>query len=175
MGLLKKLLVLVFVLGVLFYIGEQTGLISTSNLQLQRIDAKYGVNQERLVPDNIAELNAYEAELNAVSNKTMEEQKMIELKLELVAMQRGQLNYIENLRLVNLDDVPDCRPVAALGKAKIEIIAALEHGQRAQQLKQAVKNVDGIDYITGEDFDLTMSETIKALQASVEKVKSVCG
>lgn len=173
MSFLKKIIILLVLFAVGYFVGQQLGLVGSTSAMIQGIDAKFGIDEAKLVPGDPAELERYEKELRGLESGNAKETALLELKLELVEMQKAMNEFSENSSKIDLNDI-DCRTSGPIIKSRNNIEEAFEHAQNAVQKKNSVRGLEGFRYITSSEFDQTMNEVISSLESSVNLLKSVC-
>ena len=173
MGFLKKLIALLVLFAIGYFVGQQLGVIGTTSSMIQAIDTKYGIDEGKLVPGDPVELIRYERELRGLEAGNSQEVALVELKLELVEMQKAMLEFSENSSGIDFDDV-DCRTSGAIIKSRNNLEEALEYAQNAVRKKNGVRGLEGFRYITSSEFEDTMNQVTSSLESNINVLKTVC-
>ena len=173
MSFLKKLIGLLILFAIGYFVGQQLGLIGTTSSMVQAIDARFGIDEAKLVPGDSEELERYEKELRSLEAGNSQEEALVELKLELVGMQKAMIEFSDNSSKIDFDDV-DCRISGPIIKSRNSLEEALEHAQNAVQKKNSVRGLEGFRYITSSEFDRTMNQVTSSLKKNIDILKTVC-
>lgn len=138
MGLFRKVVVAVLVLAILGFAGRQFGLINIGNEAIEKIDKSFGVNNFAFVPD-AENFGAYEKKLGEVITMTDDEKNIAKAKLEVLAMQKSFLSFIEHRKNVDFEALA-CGPSTQAGAAKTYLNTAIGHGKAALELIGKIKS-----------------------------------
>lgn len=170
---LKKIFAIILIIVVLVLALQFFGILGNPVTEIAKVDEKYGVNEDKLVPGTRGELERYEKELKDVQVYGEEEERIIELKMHLIGMQKAILKVSEENQKVNFNEV-DCRIAGPLVMSKKAAEKALENAGDALVLSRKINSAE-FSYYKEEEFDEKINAVLDAMKRRIELVEQVCG
>lgn len=176
MGSLKKLVFLLAIIAALYFGGQQLGSRLPSDIggestleKLRAIDASYGIGKQLPVPAQMSELNEYEGKLRQLQLLTKEEKSLVELKLELVQMQKSLIGFSNNI--TKITSTENCGNAQGL---ILEYRGASQHAKNALELGKKLGPASGFEYYANKEFQGLLDNTLKSLDESMNKYYLFC-
>lgn len=170
---LGRIFLVLIGLAVIYFGALNLGLLGSSLENVSAIDSQFGIGTGKLAPGSLEELARYESELKRIPAGGKEKQ-LIDLKLELVAMQRATLSMAEKAASIDFT-APNCAPSGPVIGARTDAEAAHSHAERALELKRALgSDLQGFEYIASAGFDSTLGYVKESLAGKIEALKTLC-
>ncbi|MEK6957940.1 MAG: hypothetical protein AABW99_03110 [archaeon] len=171
MGFAGKIVLVLIGVALLLFAATQFGIINYSVDGVNRVDAKYGLGEQKLVPGYPTELEAYKKDLRSVI-VLGDDKKIIELKEALAEMQSAMNNYSESAGAINLS-TPDCSFTGVVANAKKDAQGALYSAKKVVAFQKTVPHGQ-LGYLSGNTFDSVMANVVSSLQKSVNQLQALC-
>lgn len=172
MGLFRKLVVLLIVIGLALFAARHFGIIPTGSLALEKIDKKYGIGPGRLSPVTQEEISAFKKEVQSAAMLTPEEKEMQKTRLLLADMQSSLLMFAERRSKFDPLDTP-CGPGTEYGAAKAELEKAVSFASAAKDSKAKIK-FESVGALSSAYLDETLPSTVSNLNGALDSLKKIC-
>lgn len=178
MGALKKLVLLLLVLGAIYFALQQLNILASLKPdfaqggaleKVRAIDASYGIGTDLLVPGKPHDLKDYESKLRALQLRSADEKNVALLKLEFVEMQKGMQEFSGLLGKAGSGTACEGSPqlTAAYNNAKAHAQAALAMAKKAGAAKD-------FEYFGAQEFENRVGTVVGSLDDSMAAFNSHC-
>ncbi len=175
MGIVKKLLVLLMVIAVLYFATTQIDFsLQDNSAKLIAIDNEFGVGTTQLSPLSTEKIEAYELSLRKINPDNQNEKNIRDIKIEIALMQKAMLLLAQNYSSINFND-SDCSAAGPLGLSDGAAGNALLHANAALALQEGIKPLRGQEYLVSAQVTSALRAVALAAERTKKNLDYMCG